>query len=189
MRKKDNFFPSTLISAALPAALGLFVAALVASPRFRKSLTGGGAQQASNDAREAQWSMLDDRLISWPFGHGVGEAGHALGYVGGGGTATVDSYVISALLDFGIAGGLAYFLFFIAVIGLGMKTLSKRTAPELGLPPMVAGLSAFVVIKIVLSQPQFHGMTFLLAGAVVGLCCMSRSDSHPSAPARAPSGD
>jgi hypothetical protein len=81
-RKDDLIGPALVLT--YPAIITGFLVLSLFWQRLNRMIWGGGAQQASNDSRKAQWSMLWPKLGKWPFGHGPGQAGDALGFANSG---------------------------------------------------------------------------------------------------------
>ncbi len=148
----------------LPVLLAGFVAAIAASPRLRALTIGGGAQQASTDSRFEMWVQGIPRIFERPlFGHGAGLGAETLGFTNLAGVLTIDTYWLSALLEFGIVGFVALFGMVGLAIWSGARTYVERRSPSAWLGgPIAAALLAFVVIKLVLSQADNHLLIFVL---------------------------
>jgi len=167
-RSRDILGPA-LIAGYVLGAFAFFALALTWN-RLHKMIFGGGAQQASDAARHAQWQALWPKLAQWPLGHGPGNSGSVLGYVNSGGVATVDSYVISVLLDYGVIGFVAFYgMFIVAVVQSGKLAIENPDDRASMLMPIAATFFSFMVIKTVLSQEQNHSFIFMLLGMFVAL--------------------
>ena len=105
-------------------------------------------------------------LFSRPLlGYGPGNSGEALGYYQPGGLLTVDTYIITLLLDYGIIGFLlftaALLSMLVIIIRLSLLPGNHRYASTTAL---AAALTAFTVIRLVLSQQDNHTFLFMLFG-------------------------
>jgi O-antigen ligase len=148
----------------LPVALGLFMALLAASPRLQSLTIGGGQHQASTDTRLDMWMLGLPKIPARPlFGYGPGLGADTLGYTNLAGVLTIDSYWLSALLEFGILGFAAFFGMIACCIVVGARSYIARSGEASGLGgPIAVALSAFIVIKLVLSQTDNHMLVFIL---------------------------
>ena len=155
---------------AYPAGVIVMALLVVFWQRAHVMVLGGGAQQASSDARKAQWEIGLHKLMSNPVGHGVGRAAEVLGYRNGEGTLTIDTYYLSLLLEYGVLG-LGVFILLFALPGwFGFKAWNEaETEDELLVGPIAIGLVNFTVIKSVLSSEINMPIAFVMLGAVVGL--------------------
>ena len=171
-KSSDSSILGPAITLAYPALLVVFMGAIFSIGRLRVLVMGDGSAGVSNDARETQFREMWPVLFKSPvFGYGTGQGGPRLGYTGNSGTvATVDSYLISIALDFGIVG---FFLFYGMIVAGIVKAskLSLRTEfdeSDFAIPVAVC-LGAFIVIKFVLSQEANNTILFMLLGAVASL--------------------
>lgn len=157
--------------AAVICTLG-FVAVLgliAFSKRLSNTILGGGDTVSSTDARFVQWNMALPHVIANPVtGHGSGSSGELVGYFNPGSSIpTIDSYIITLLVDQGIPG----FLLFFGTIGVGiwvgvkvyLGDLDKRATVG---APIACSLIAFGVYRLVLSQTENHTLMFLTVGLV-----------------------
>ena len=118
-----------------------------------------------HDARFDQWRLAWPHILDNPItGHGVGNAAVLVGYTPGG-FLTLDSYVLTLLVETGIPG----LLFFAGIILFAMwacariylRDLDKRAA--LG-GPLACSFLAFGVYRLALSQRENQTLFFLLVG-------------------------
>ncbi len=171
--RNDLIAPALVL--AYPVFLAIFYTASLFWQKLNRMIWGGGPQQASNESRKQQWSMLWPKLERWPFGHGVTSSGDILGFTNGAGVITVDSYYITVLIDFGVLGFFAFFGMILtgalqAYIG-GYR--ARETEAQLLLPTAVV-LVLFVVIKGVLSQDDNHAIIYMLLGMVAAFTHRAR---------------
>lgn len=171
-----------LVGAALtygyPALLAVATMLILSVDALRFRVLGGGAAQISNDAREIQFDMSTPVIMRRPiFGYGGGRGADALGYTTPGGDLTIDTYILSVVLDYGIVG---FVIFYGAIVCAGLKIgpmLFKlpnrpqtREDVEIGyLLPLAVMLAQFLFIKTVLSQEENHSILFMIYGAIFAL--------------------
>jgi hypothetical protein len=138
--------------------------------KVRHLVLGNGSGQSSTDARYAQYALGLPKVVQQPFGHGIGQSGIVLGYAPNG-FLTVDTYYITLLLDYGVAGFVVYFsMFGVAIYEASRRSLLHQTeGDETYLAPLAMALINFVVIKSVFSQPDNHPLVFMMLGAIVAI--------------------
>ncbi len=168
---KWNSRPNAILPPMLvlgyPAILGTFLALSFIWHRLEVLIWGGGSQQASTEGRKLQWAAFWPKFFAWPFGHGPGSSGDALGYANRGGVTTVDSYYITIAMDYGIFG----FISFYGLIAVAMYTAfalaiqKKQENMELMAPAAVL-LGMFIVIKGVFSQEGGNPLVFVVLGLI-----------------------
>ncbi|WP_293454362.1 O-antigen ligase family protein [Phenylobacterium sp.] len=161
---------------AYPAIFLTGIAATFLVGRLRKSVWGGGAQQASTDSRKDQWAMAIPKILHQPMGHGQGRGGQTLGYVAADGSLTIDSYYLTLLLEFGVLGFALYMALFLRTSWTGgVNAFSAKTDNDLLLlMPLSVALFDFVVVKAVLSQDHNHPLVFMMLGATLALVYRSK---------------
>jgi O-antigen ligase len=160
---------SIIASAALyftPLAIAFGVAVFLFVGRIRKLFVGSGIQVTSTEARIEQFDKLPGPLLQRPvFGYGPGNGAEALDYHQPGGLLTVDTYIISLLLDYGVLGFIAFTGFlvslFVMAVRLSLNLLNSRYLLSAAL---AATLMTFLVIRLVLSQEDNHTLFFFLVG-------------------------
>ena len=156
------------------------VAATFLIGRLRARVWGDGSQQASTDARKAQWASGVPKIFSHPLGHGFGRAGEVLGFANQAGAQSIDSYYLNLLLDTGPLGFVSYLAIFIGAMCLAAKIVV--TAPpsrELRLlMPLGVTLGAFIVVKGVLSQEANHPLVYMMLGAIVALVHRAKNEAR-----------
>ena len=167
-RHKDSIF-GPAITLAFPAVAGVFLLATFFVGRLRIMVWGSGAHRASSMAREDQVAQGMPLIWSQPWGRGIGRGAAELGFRNPAGSLTIDSYYLSAALEFGVLGFLAFFGIFLSSLAYGLKGLTKGPDGErLILIPVLSSIAIFVVVKSVFSQQEHHPLAFMLAGATVG---------------------
>lgn len=174
---KPNDLIGPAISYGYPALMTAAITLILTVDALRFRILGSGTQQTSNEAREVQFQMAPAALAKSPiWGHGPGLGGEALGYRTPSGMLTVDSYVLTLVLDNGIVGFVCLVGLFFLVIG-GLAALWFRPSvreegedPELTYAvPVSIMLIQFMTTKLVLSQDDNHALLFALLGAGIAL--------------------
>lgn len=158
------------LTLAYPALLSLFGIAVSTIDRLRLMVLGSEAQEASNQARQAQYAMAPERILANPLGYGPGRSGLALGYRNAAGEGTIDTYYVSVALDYGVLGfGLFYGMIVLALFkSAQISATATRGDVSYALPVSIA-LGVFVVIKSVLSMEANNPIMFMLLGMVVAM--------------------
>jgi hypothetical protein len=169
---------ATLVLSFYPIGVASVAAALLASHRLQILIFGNdGTHVASTAARVEQYTLGFQKFLEWPFGYGIGMGADTLGFRTPNGLLTIDSYYLSILLEYGIAGFVVYYgIFFIAIYEGGRRSLFslKENEDTAFLLPLSISLFDFVVIKSVFSQQDNHAIAFMMLGAIVGLCAMQK---------------
>jgi hypothetical protein len=139
-------------------------------PRAHIMVLGGGQHQASSDARSEQWRMGIPKLISHPFGFGVGRGNEALGFVNLAGKGTVDTYYLTVMLDFGILALPLFLLTFLIPAFLAFKYYRDAKTPEQELlAPLSIAIVNFIIVKSVLTSEANIPLAFAYVGCIIGL--------------------
>jgi O-antigen ligase len=133
-------------------------------PRLNNMVLGD-----SDGDRILQWNMALPHIIERPItGHGMGTAGEVVGYGNrGDGVFSVDSYVISTLIELGVPGFMIFFGMIAIAIWIGLHLyLTNMKAAVVG--PLGCCLIAFAVYRLTLSQQENHTLVFI----IIGLMCV-----------------
>lgn len=169
------------VSLVYPAGALLFFIGMFTVPAIRNRTIGGGSTGFSDDSREVQFAMLWPRLFDNPFGYGGGRSGDILGYRLPGGLLTVDSYIISLVLDYGVIG---LFLFAGTLIYASAKMMQltwRTSANEADLAlPLACALVVIIQIRLVLAQMDNLPLIYMLLGMAVALAWRARSAAEKS---------
>ncbi len=178
-QKTDLIGPA--VSLIYPLGAFLFFIGMFTVPAIRNRTIGGGSTGFSDNAREIQFDMMWPKLFANPFGYGSGNSGVVLGYRLPGGLLTVDSYMITLLLDYGVIG---FGLFAGALIYAAVKTLQiawRANTPELELAlPIACALVIAIQSRLVLSQLDNIPMLYILLGMAAGLVWQARKADEAS---------
>lgn len=182
-RDKTDIIGATL-TYGYPAIMMAAAVLIVSVDALRIRILGGGQAQLSNDGREIQFDMAPPVIMNRPiFGYGGAQGAEALGYRSANGLLTIDTYLLSIVLDYGIVG----FVFFYGAIAMAafyalrwalahaeFKATSLESSEVNYLFPLGVMLVQFYVIKTVLSQEENHSILFLMLGAVIALLARYR---------------
>jgi hypothetical protein len=177
--KADILGPA--LSIAIPVSLVLLVVGLNTVDALRNRTIGGGSTAFSDDGRKIQYHMAPPVLAKNPFGYGYGQGGIALGYVAPNGLLTVDSYLLTIILDYGVVGFFVFYGMMISAIIRGAKLAVEDDTPDGNVSFALAVSTAilvFLTTKLVLSQEENHGIYFVL----LGMSCAIQSQAKPRQP-------
>jgi O-antigen ligase len=137
---------------------------IVVWPKVHNLVLGGGAQQSSDDARWNQWAaglpLIKENPIT---GHGFATGGADIG-------SSIDSYVLSLLVETGVPG----LVFFAGIVFLpiwfGLRNYIRDSSESGALSGSLAcSFIAFTTYRLVLSQRENHMLMFSLLAMVVVL--------------------
>jgi hypothetical protein len=188
-RESSSLF-APMIVVGYPAMMTVLLVASFFVTRLKNMIWGGGAYQASNEARENQIAQGMDIVMRHPWGHGIGRAAETLGYTNLDGFITIDTYYLSIALEAGVIGFIAYYGAFVAALAMGSGQLMKAGDREetSWLLPALLSLGNYVVIKSVLSQQDNHPLAFCVLGMAVALIYQIKQmpiNSRPGNPQKA----
>lgn len=165
---RDSIFgPASVL--AFPVTATVFFIATFFVGRLRNSVWGSGAQQASTDSRKEQYADGISKIISHPWGYGIGRSGDTLGFVSPSGIITIDTYYLVIGLELGIIGFIVYYGMFIYG-GLRAASFAYRSTGEVTyLGPVAVMLMNFLIVKSIFSQTDNHPLAFAILGLAVAL--------------------
>lgn len=169
MQRTDIVAPA--ISLLYPFGVVTFFIGMFTIPAIRNRTIGGGSTGASDQSRMEQFSQMWPKLAQNPFGNGGGNSGYTLQYFDPGGLLTVDSDVISLLLDYGVIGFLL-FASLLIYLTVKMVQLAWSSVQEDGLElstPLACALLVVIEVRLVLSQQDNHAVVFTLLGLATAL--------------------
>jgi O-antigen ligase len=174
---RASFLPvlmSALAMMGTVATMGL----ILFSGKLSRTIFGGGETAGSTSARFDQFNMALPHIVSNPVtGHGRSTAAELVGFfTPGNPIPTIDSYLITLLVEQGVTG----FLLFFGMIGFGVWFAARL---YIGNPderatlgaPIACSLLAFAVYRIALSQTENHTLMFLMIGLVFALVRVSQN--------------
>jgi O-antigen ligase len=125
---------------------------------------GGGPEAGSTNARYVQWRAAIPFIESNPItGHGFVQGGSII-------NTSIDSYVISLLLDTGIPGLVIFTGMLLLPIWHGVKSyLSDMSEGGAAAGALACSFIAFTTNRLVLSERENHMLIFSLLAIVVFL--------------------
>lgn len=162
--------PALVLGYPILAACALAASFLIG--RIRVTLWESGASAGSDLGRNAQNVAAMPKIISHPWGYGMGRAADVLGFYTPGGLLTIDSYYLSTVLDFGVIGFLVFYgVVLYSAFASGRHALFDDSGdPETAFFPAAAiSLITFFFIKSVYSEPNNHPLFFMVMAMVPAL--------------------
>jgi hypothetical protein len=169
--RSDYLAASAVYLSPALAAVGLVICYIVPGIRYR--VLGGGADQASTQARMDQLHIGIPKILHNPLGYGIGQGANALGFRNWDGVLTIDSYTLRIVLEYGVVGLLLFYGVFAAAITYAARgaLLAPRSERESSLfIPAGTALLCYLAIKSAFAQEDNQPFVFMLMGMVVALC-------------------
>lgn len=169
---------SMAVLVAYPVLVVFLGVLLLTWNRLRVMVLGGGQHQASDLAREVQWTNGLEILARNPFGHGASRNGDILGYANPAGELTIDTYYLSVMLDYGVLALPIFIAMFSVPIWLAW-TASRRVWKDEEIEwivPLGISLLNFIIIKSVLSTETNLPVAFAMLGFSVSLAARMRAE-------------
>jgi hypothetical protein len=171
VRNPKNMFAATAVfMSPLGVVAGLGIALLVPGIRFR--ILGGGVERLSNQGRTEQIHMGIPKIITHPWGYGVGRSGEILGYLNSAGQPTIDSYPLRLALEYGVDGLFVYYAMNIVMILIIIKELlfaSVSRREDKLLMPVVVGILSFNAMQINFAVEDNQPVAFVLYAVALAL--------------------
>ena len=184
-RSNRASFIGVAISLSYPVMVVAAVAASFMFHAIRVKIWGGGAQQASTDARFIQMHKGVPLVLKNPLGYGMGQGGGILDFHLPSGQLTIDNYYLSLALDFGVLGLAAFVVMIVSSMAIAAR-MEVQTPPNEAKRtfylPIFQSLLAFFVIKSVFSQQDNHPVIYMMIGLLLALVARDRaSGAKPGA--------
>lgn len=177
--KNNPFWTGILV--AYPIISSLIVASTFLVGRIHARVWGNGPQQFSDQSRVEQYHLGIPKILTHPWGYGIGKGSEALGFSDG--FSTIDSYYLAIALEYGVIGFIVYYgMMFFALYLAGMRTISSEPLKDENaiLIPIGIALANFIVVKSVFAQADNHPIIFMILGMLVAL--LYRFKSQPKHP-------
>jgi len=133
---------------------------------LRKRVLGGAETESSDTSRFDQAKLAWPHILANPLtGHGVGNAGVVIGYTSPGGGLTVDSSLLTLLVETGVPGLLLFFgmLFTMAWATARIYVNGKDRDSAAG-ATLACSAIAYAIYRLVLSQRENQSLLFILVG-------------------------
>ncbi|MCW2285589.1 hypothetical protein M2323_003436 [Rhodoblastus acidophilus] len=175
-RREDLSGPIASVAVAMTGAAALTT--VLAWKRLFNIVFGGGDSVGSTASRTEQ------AAAAWPFildepvvGHGLGLAATVLDWRSAPGAPTsVDSYLISVLVETGFPGAFCYFAAFALAAAICLKIyLYDRDARAALAGPLGCALIAYGIYRLALSQKENQTLVFILL-ALAFICIREARD-------------
>jgi hypothetical protein len=168
--------PKSLLAASAmffsPVLLGAALVTTYVVPGIRVRMWGGGREQLSTQARVDQFHMGVPKLMSHPWGYGIGQGATALGYANPAGVLTIDSYSLRLAMEYGIVGLIVFYAVFVAALyyaSRGALAAPQDNREAKLFVPIGIALLSFIVIKSVFAQEDNQSLVFMLLGMLAAL--------------------
>lgn len=180
-----SLVPGIVLSTAL-IGFALLLTAVFTVPAVHNRVLGGGADRYSDEARIEQWELGIPKIQSNPItGHGLGMGGVVVGYHADTPNPTIDSYVLSILVETGVPG----LVFFVGIVVFGVITGLKIALIDGGSSGVMASalagsIAAFGFYRIALSQLENFTLFFLIVALVMNLNTQIKKEVTSTAVAR-----
>jgi hypothetical protein len=185
--KSDLIGPA--MSLAFPVAAVLFLVSMFTVDAVRFRTIAGGSTGFSDDARWTQLEMAMPSIVKNPLGYGLGSSGEVIGFMTPGGQLTVDSYVLTVLVDLGVAGLILYAgMLFWTMWRMGRIAFESQEEGAFITACVTASLASWVTAKLVLSQADNDMLLFIMLGYATALAWHYRATGTARAPAAAAEG-
>jgi O-antigen ligase len=168
-RNKASLMPA-IVGLAGAFSFAVIIALIIVWPRAHNLVLGGGMEAYSDQGRAQQWEAGIPYIASNPVtGHGFALGGYALELKG---FISIDSYVLSLLIETGVPGLVFFAGILLLPIWHGLRSyLSDRSQAGAAAGALAFSFIAFTVNRIVLSQKENHILIFYLLAVVVVLNC------------------
>ena len=168
--------PAIVISYPITGAAVL--AATFVIGRLHRLVWGGGAYTNSTLARHEQMHLGIPKIISHPWGYGIGQGAQTLGFTLQNGFLTIDNYYLDIALEYGVVGFIVFYglLAYTIYKGGWFAYFDDQKDPEISfLAPASIALLSFLIIKSVFSQQDNNPIAFMLIGMVLALITRARA--------------
>ncbi len=167
---RQRLFQPRTLSAPILGVIGVAGFCLVAAAvafigRINRTVFGGGQGAMSDEGRRIQWRLAWPKILANPVtGHGFAESGLIVGYYPvPGGTPTVDSYVLTLIVETGIPSLAFYFGMALIAAWVGSRRYLRDSAWSGALAGGLAcSIVAFAFYRIFLSQRENQTLFFIL---------------------------
>jgi len=151
--------------------IALAVALVIFWRRAHNIVLGGGAEAYSDQGRSDQWTLGIPKILENPItGHGFGGGGEIIGYYTPSGLPTIDSDVLSTLVETGVPSTVFFFGMIIYSIWRGLYRYVHDPSWRGALSGALGcALVAFLTYRPWLSQHENRGLFFLMAACLMFL--------------------
>ena len=145
--------------------VGCLVSLLFLSHTFHDMVLGGAGEANSTQARYNQWQMGIPQIMANPItGHGLGAGGGVIS------DYTIDSYMLSLVLETGVPGLVFFVGMLLLPIWYGLRAyVTDQSEYAAAAGALACSFIAFTENRLVLSQRENHMLIYSLLGIVVVL--------------------
>ena len=163
MKNKASLAPATAGLAGAIAFVAV-IGSVMFVGRAHNLVLGGAAQAGSTEARYGQWVAATPFIKSNPItGHGLSLGGSII-------QGSIDSYVVSLLVETGIPGLVFFAGLLLLPVWYGVRSyLSDMSESGAVAGALACSFIAFTANRLVLSQKENHMLIFSLLAIVVVL--------------------
>ena len=188
-RRRDSraIIPSALLY-GYPVLFSAVLGATLFFHRVTVMVWGGGQHQNSTDARVTQYTMGIPKVLSHPWGYGMGLGAETLGFYQPGGLLTIDTYYLSIALEYGVIGFIVYYSMIIVSIYYASRWTLRASPDDRDasfLVPAAISLLNFLVIKSIFSQQDNNPLAYMMMGMIVALVFRVRKSVERVSPSKA----
>jgi hypothetical protein len=172
------------ITLAYPVLLIGLAGAVMSVTSLRERVIGGNDTANSDQARKMQIHSARGVILRNPvIGYGPRQAAGVLGFSAMEGQVTLDNYFLWIALDYGLIGfGVYYGMFLLAIHRMFMITIRDVDEDNNQALTVLTALTAFILIKTVMSEEDNHSVAFMLLALAVAICWRDRAkvrvDTH-----------
>lgn len=169
MRHRFSILGPT-ITLAYPVLLIGVAGAVMTVPSLRERVMGGSDTATSDQARKMQKRAAQSVILRRPvIGHGAKTAAGTLGLTAGT-RVTLDNYYLWIALDYGLTGFMVYYgMFLLAIHRMFMTSIRGIGENNNHALTVMTALTAFILIKSVLSEEDNHSVAFMLLGMAIAI--------------------
>jgi hypothetical protein len=145
-------------------SFAVVIGLIIVWPKAHNMVLGGDVEAGSTDARYAQWAMAIPYIKANPItGHGFVMGGTVI-------NSSIDSYVISLLVETGVAGLVFFAGIVLLPVWYGLRNqLSDMSERGALAGALACSFIAFTMDRLVLSERENNMLIFSLLGMVVYL--------------------
>ncbi len=170
--RKDLLGPAVVF--AYPAGFVGLLGLIVAVGRIRAMFVGrNGAEKDSTRARFEQVSLGIPKILSHPWGYGIGRAGQTLNWRTPDGTMSIDNYYLLTILDYGVVGFLVFWSMIVYTIFVAFQYTLKYDTEDRELSmivPVAICLVNFCAVRVFYSNFGNIPIQYMFIGIVFALC-------------------
>lgn len=187
-RRDSTSLVGPALTLGFPIVAAGVAAAITFIGRLHHMFWGDGSEHFSNEARLDQVSLAIPKIISHPWGYGIGMGATALNYRPFG-ILSIDSYYLDILLEYGVLGFIVYYTMLIFTMIRGFESAEKANLFDREREVLLGlgiSLMSFIIIKSSFSEQDNHPLVFMIMGMIVALVHRVALSRDAAAPLAAP---